>query len=73
MLDQEKRCFEQEKFRVQNLLRGMQDVMNVYTIGTSAAPLPPPVGLPTSASSVPQIDPTTGSPAGIFLALILFD
>ncbi|XP_019162503.1 PREDICTED: uncharacterized protein LOC109158997 isoform X2 [Ipomoea nil] len=47
-MDQERRHMEQEKFRLQNLLKGMQDAMNAYNAGVNHnTPLPlgssPPV------------------------------
>ena len=68
MLDHEKSCLEQEKFRVQTLLRGMQDAMNAYNSGGMAV-VPQPVVSSAVAKSLvmaPQIDRTsgTGSPSG---------
>ncbi|KAL8094243.1 uncharacterized protein LOC141692824 [Apium graveolens] len=64
ILDQEKGCIEQENIRVQNLIKGMQDVMNAYNnFGANAAALPQPV-LVNSGAVVPCVDLTTGSPAG---------
>lgn len=66
ILDQEKGCIEQENIRVQNLIRGMQDVMNAYNnFGANVAALPQPV-LVNSGASVPCIDLTVGSAAGTF-------
>ncbi|CAI0471213.1 unnamed protein product, partial [Linum tenue] len=53
MLDQERVCLEQEKIRVQNLLNGMQQVMNVYN-GTSPA-VPSAVPLIQQASATKQV------------------
>ncbi|KAM7526425.1 hypothetical protein LguiA_016327 [Lonicera macranthoides] len=68
MMDHEKSCLEQEKFRVQTLLRGMQDAMNAYNSGGTTV-VPQPVVSSVVAKSVvmaPQIDRTsgTGSPSG---------
>lgn len=41
-LDQEKVKLDQEKIRVQNLLQGMQNVMNSYNASLTAPPPPPP-------------------------------
>ncbi|CAL9246447.1 unnamed protein product [Arabidopsis halleri] len=46
-LDQEKLKLDQEKIRVQNLLQGMQNVMNSYNVSLTAPP-PPPASAPTS-------------------------
>lgn len=69
MLDQEKMCFEQEKFRVQTLLSGMQDVMNRYNSGLAAAPTQAIVA--NSGAIVPYVDPGVGSSAGTFRFLKL--
>ncbi|KAG7560792.1 hypothetical protein ISN45_Aa05g022820 [Arabidopsis thaliana x Arabidopsis arenosa] len=45
-LDQEKVKLDQEKIRVQNLLQGMQNVMNSYNASLTAPP--PPASAPTS-------------------------
>ncbi|CAA2993892.1 Hypothetical predicted protein [Olea europaea subsp. europaea] len=50
MLDQEWCRLEQEKSRVQNLLRGMQDVMNAYNFNGDDVTLPPQL-LPTVISN----------------------
>ncbi|XAR68873.1 hypothetical protein NMG60_11000277 [Bertholletia excelsa] len=50
MLDQEKCRLEHEKLRVQSLLKGMQDVMNVYNASGSAVTPPPPM-LPSGAAT----------------------
>lgn len=69
MMDHEKSCLEQEKFRVQTLLRGMQDAMNAYNSGGTAV-VPQPMVLSAVATKsvvmAPQIDRTsgTGSPSG---------
>ncbi|KAG7565615.1 hypothetical protein ISN44_As10g022780 [Arabidopsis suecica] len=50
-LDQEKVKLDQEKIRVQNLLQGMQTVMNSYNASLTAPPPPsppPPASAPTS-------------------------
>lgn len=48
IVDQEKARLDQEKSRVQNLLQGMQDVMNVYN--STAASAPPPPAITTAAA-----------------------
>lgn len=64
MLDQERVRLEQEKFRVQTLLQGMQGVMNAYNAsGNSATPMIQ-VSATRPAAVVPQPDPSSGSPAG---------
>lgn len=69
VLDQERVRLEQEKLRVQNLLHGMQQVMNVYNASGNVAPAPPAASPMIQASAtrsvvmVPQADPFRGSPA----------
>ncbi|KAL1804690.1 hypothetical protein DCAR_0830495 [Daucus carota subsp. sativus] len=68
MLDQEKMCFEQEKFRVQTLLNGMQDVMNGYNSGlaaAAAAAVPAQALVANPGGLVPYVDPVVGSSAGL--------
>lgn len=75
MLDQEKMCFEKEKFRVQTLLNGMQDVMNGYNSGLAAvAAAPTKAVVVNSGGLVPYVDPAVGPSAGTFrfLKLIVF-
>lgn len=55
MLDQEKAKLDQEKTRVQNLLHGMQDVMNVYNSTALPPAPPPPPAIPAAAPSDIQI------------------
>ncbi|CAK9179774.1 unnamed protein product [Ilex paraguariensis] len=65
-LDQEKCRLEHEKFRVQNLLRGMQDVMNLYNVGEIVNPPPTALSsMPKTAAVVPQIDQAIVSSAGL--------
>ncbi|CAE6076197.1 unnamed protein product [Arabidopsis arenosa] len=47
-LDQERLKLDQEKIRVQNLLQGMQNVMNSYNASLTAPPPPPPASAPIS-------------------------
>ncbi|KAI3447743.1 hypothetical protein Pfo_004408 [Paulownia fortunei] len=66
-MDQEQCRLEQEKLRVQNLLRGMQDVMNVYNASGNNAVTPPvPLPLPAVASGamVSQAELAVMTPAG---------
>ncbi|XP_073158367.1 uncharacterized protein [Henckelia pumila] len=63
-VDQERGRLEQEKFRVQNLLKGMQDVMNVYN---SSVVMPPALPQPHSVASravVSQAEVAVVTPAG---------
>ncbi|XP_059667899.1 uncharacterized protein LOC132313229 isoform X2 [Cornus florida] len=60
MMDQDKHRLEQEKFRVQTLLRGMQDAMNAYNRPPSMVPSTAPKSMPMA----PQIDLTIGPAAG---------
>ncbi|XP_065853560.1 uncharacterized protein [Euphorbia lathyris] len=64
MVDQEKVRLEQEKVRVQNLLQGMQSVMNVYNAsGNGNAPSPMIQNSATrSVAMVPQPGPSAGGP-----------
>lgn len=73
LLDQERCRLEQDKFRVHNLLRGMQDVMNTFNAGAHVVTPSPPLQLPQVhlASTVPKpgvrvpaIELPLGSPAG---------
>lgn len=71
-VDQERHRLEQEKLRVQNLLSGMQDVMNAYNgvannVATPPLPLPPPTASVVMAS---QAELTVARPAGTCFALI---
>ncbi|XP_031128890.1 uncharacterized protein LOC116030715 [Ipomoea triloba] len=67
LMDQERGNLEQEKFRLQNLLKGMQDAMNAYNAGSNHnTPLPlgssPPI--PIGGYSMYNT-PTTMMPASI--------
>lgn len=57
-LDHEKVILEKEKVRVQNLLQGMQNVMNSYN-ATLTSPPPPP--LPVAAPASQQKNHTISS------------
>ncbi|KAJ9545290.1 LOW QUALITY PROTEIN: hypothetical protein OSB04_024997, partial [Centaurea solstitialis] len=69
ILNQEKTRVEQEKFRVQTLLRGMQDAMNAYNVagGASAsaatATLPSPVVMPLLSAPNTMASPAPSFPA----------
>ncbi|CAA7052202.1 unnamed protein product [Microthlaspi erraticum] len=70
-VDQEKVRLDQEKTRVQNLLHGMQNVMNVYNSTAAAAP-PPLPAIPSSApaaiqavASTSQLNNSGVSPSGV--------
>ncbi|XP_057498143.1 uncharacterized protein LOC130782758 [Actinidia eriantha] len=54
-LDQEKWRLEHEKFRVQTLLRGMQDAMNAYNASGSATTPPPSVISSAAVTSTTMI------------------
>ncbi|CAN7051896.1 unnamed protein product, partial [Brassica rapa subsp. trilocularis] len=49
-LDHEKVILEKEKVRVQNLLQGMQNVMNTYNATLTSPPPPPPLPVAAPAS-----------------------
>lgn len=68
MLDQERVRMDQEKYRVQMLLQGMQNVMSAYNAsGNLPAPnLPAPPAKPM-VSVVPQPQISNKSPQGNFL------
>ncbi|CAN8254603.1 unnamed protein product [Cochlearia groenlandica] len=51
-LEQEKSILDQEKSRVQNLLQGMQNVMNTYNNSLAAPPPPPPATVVAEAPPV---------------------
>ncbi|CAA0836326.1 Unknown protein [Striga hermonthica] len=66
-VDQERRRLEQEKLRVQNLLNGMQNVMNVYNAGENAALTPPqllPPATDGSGAMASQAEVGAARPAG---------
>ncbi|KAL7092610.1 hypothetical protein ACP275_12G174200 [Erythranthe tilingii] len=74
-MDQERHRLEQESLRIQNLLSGMQDVMNTYTTSginaiISPLTLPPPPPLPppdvASGAVVSQAELSVMTPAGYF-------
>lgn len=74
-VDQERCRLEQEKLRVQNLLSGMQDVLNAYNatgnnVVTPSPPLPPPTV--ASGAMVSQADLAVVTPAGDNLCPNLF-
>lgn len=56
LIDQERCRLEQEKFRVHNLLRGMQDAMNTFNASAHVVTPSPPLQLPLPnlASAVPK-------------------
>ncbi|KAG5402156.1 hypothetical protein IGI04_016763 [Brassica rapa subsp. trilocularis] len=62
IVDQEKARLDQEKTRVQNLLQGMQDVMNVYNSTAASAP-PPPAITSSAAPTAIQVAASTSQPS----------
>ncbi|XP_042053275.1 uncharacterized protein LOC121798360 isoform X3 [Salvia splendens] len=68
LVDQERLRLEQEKFRVQNLLSGMQEAMNAYnSTGSNVITPPPPLPPPSaSAAMTPQAELAVGRPAGYY-------
>ncbi|CAI9761848.1 unnamed protein product [Fraxinus pennsylvanica] len=54
MLDQGWCRLEQEKSRIQNLLRGMQDVMNAYNVNGDNVTLPPRLPPTVSSNTMPK-------------------
>lgn len=74
-IDRERSRLEQEKLRVQNLLRGLQDVVNSYNAkGTDDVnrplPLPPPVAM-VSRSELSVMTPA-GADSSLLFALLWF-
>ena len=66
VLKGQKVILDQENLRVQNLMKGMQDVMNAYNnFGANVAAVPQPV-IANSVALVPRVDSTIGSTAGTF-------
>ncbi|KAL8036689.1 hypothetical protein ABFX02_12G174900 [Erythranthe guttata] len=68
-MDQERHRLEQESLRIQNLLSGMQDVMNTYStsgINAITSPLPPPPPDVASGATVSQAELSVMTPAGYF-------
>ncbi|KAL0775190.1 hypothetical protein Bca101_040342 [Brassica carinata] len=64
IVDQEKASLDQEKTRVQNLLHGMQDVMNVYnSTAASAPPPPPPQAITAAAQTAIQVAASPSQPS----------
>ncbi|KAF3582284.1 hypothetical protein DY000_02029112 [Brassica cretica] len=61
-VDQENARLDQEKTRVQNLLHGMQDVMNAYN--STASALPPPA-ITTAVHAATQMVASTSQPNNI--------
>lgn len=61
-VDQEKVRLDLEKTRVQNLLHGMQNVMNVYNSTAAAPPPPPPPAIPSAAPAAIQVAASTSQP-----------
>lgn len=76
-VDQERSRLEQEKLRVQNLLSGMQDIMNAYNasgnnVVTPPPPLPPPA-VTSGRAMASQNELAVGRPAGNSFALFCSD
>ncbi|CAN6995614.1 unnamed protein product [Brassica rapa subsp. trilocularis] len=63
-LKEHKVIVDQEKTRVQNLLHGMQDVMNAYNSTASPPPAAPPTAIQVVASSTSQPSNICVSPSG---------
>ncbi|XP_042045883.1 uncharacterized protein LOC121792127 isoform X1 [Salvia splendens] len=68
LVDQERLRLEHEKFRVHNLLSGMQEAMNAYNSTGSNVITPPPPLPPPSASvaMTSQAEFAVGRPAGYY-------
>ncbi|KAL0666445.1 hypothetical protein Bca4012_029149 [Brassica carinata] len=62
IVDQENARLDQEKTRVQNLLHGMQDVMNAYN--STASALPPPAITTAAHATTSQPNNISVSPSG---------
>lgn len=67
MLEREKIRLDQEKFRVQTLLQGMQDAMNAYNAGGSTPNSMIPALGTKSTAVVHQLDPNVGPFSGTIL------
>lgn len=66
MVDQERVRLEQDKYRVQTLLQGMQNVMSAYN-GSASLRMPAvPGAAPQPVVVVPHSNSFSGSLAGIF-------
>lgn len=64
-MDHQQCRLDQEKCRVQNLLQGMQTVMNAYNSSAAVPSLPAIPPVPTqSMAMLPNTDPTIVPPAG---------
>ncbi|XP_031381570.1 uncharacterized protein LOC116196132 [Punica granatum] len=63
MVDQERIRLEQERWRIQTLLQGMQEAMNAYNSG-GAGPSTPAIQAPVSNLNPQSVDPTARSPPG---------
>lgn len=64
MLDQQRIFMEQERNRIQMLLQGMQNVMNVYNAGGSLPVTNMAVPLNANSVVVPQPKLGNGTPTG---------
>ncbi|TXG58732.1 hypothetical protein EZV62_016561 [Acer yangbiense] len=65
MMEQERARLDQERLRVQSLLHGMQEAMNVYNGSATMPVVQAPSTRPTKSTAVvPQSVPSSGSPSG---------
>lgn len=62
-VDQEGIRLEQENWRIQTLLRGMQEAMNAYNSG-GAGPSTPAIQAPIAKSNPQSVNPSTRSSPG---------
>ncbi|KAI4342051.1 hypothetical protein MLD38_026712 [Melastoma candidum] len=65
-IDQDRVSLDREKCRIQSLLQGMQQVMNVYNVGASCSPTTPAMQALLTKTTVVDFsaDPNDGSPPG---------
>ncbi|KAI4318730.1 hypothetical protein MLD38_032400 [Melastoma candidum] len=66
-IDQDRASLDREKWRIQSLLQGMQQVMNVYNVGASCGPTTPAMQAILTKTTVVNLpaDPKNGSPPGV--------
>lgn len=63
MVDQERIRLDQDKWRIQNLLQGMQEAMNSFNLG-GMGPSTPAIQASSVKLNPQSVDPTMRSPPG---------